>query len=292
MARLDSLIERTNRTGFVYALDAINATATKRLVYDANAYANGYKSVVTQGTFNFLQQSTPQTILNTTDTEVVRVATFLRTRANVTAHDVAIPITFRHDFGRRLHAEISAAATATFVNAEISTDVQRRALTNRTTNVLLNQPATALSGSLSSDVTGSVPPGGTIDTSKFTNPTAQFVSPQADRKVDPGGGGGGGGGGGKTGNLGGGKSGSGVKPPELPGKNVGRERFTDTSDDVLFGFNGSVSLVYDLDEAGNFFAEVWGRYHWSEDLTLRNRLGSSEIDMSGFEGGIGVGVRF
>ena len=92
--------------------------------------------------------------------------------------------------------------------------------------------------------------------------------------------------------LGGGKSGSNVKPAELPGKNVGREKYLDSSDDLLFGFNGSVSLVYDLNEAGTFYAEAWGRYHWSEDLTLRNRLGSSEIDMSGFEGGIGVGVRF
>ena len=291
LARLDSLIERTNRSGFVYAQDAVNATATSRLVYDASAYANGYKSLVSPETFTFLSQSAPQSIFRQTDAEVVRVATFVRTKVDVTAHDVSIPLTFRHDFGRRLHAELSVAATMTAVNAQISTDIQRRALDNRTTNVLVNQQAQPLSGRIVADVTaGNPPPGGTIDPSKFVNPS-QFVG-SVDKSVPPppppppppktp-----------STAGLSGGKSGSGVKPPELPGKNVGREKLTDTTSDLLFGFSGSVSLVYDLNEAGTFFAEVWGRYHWSEDLTLRNRLGSSEIDMSGFEGGIGVGVRF
>ena len=302
LARLDSLVERTNRFGYVYALDAVSATLPPpAVVYNSTAYANGYKQAVNADTFNFLNQSVPQTTFGQTDSEVVRVATFVRTKVDVNAHDFSIPVTFRHDFGRRLHAEISAAAVLTVVNAEISTDVQRRALDNRTTNVLANQRVQPLVRSLSGDVgvsadSGNLPPGATIDKGAFPSGSSPSVNtftlsqlpPAIDSRQPtpparpPS----------STNPLSGGKSGSNVKPAELPGKNVGRERYIDNTNDVLFGFSGSVSLVYDLNESGTLYAEVWGRYHWSEDMTLQNRLDTSEIDMSGFEGGIGVGVRF
>ena len=288
LTRLDSLIERTDRFGFVYAQDAVSASLPPpTVVYDQTAYANGYQRVVTTDTLAFLNRSAPQTTLRRTDSEVVRVATFVRSKADVNAHDISIPLTFRHDFGRRLHAEISASAVLTFVNAEIGTDIQRRALDNGSTNVLINQKAQPLKGTVVANVIANPPPGGVIDPTKFVNFTSNVngdvVTPDQPEPPPPQP---------PPVALGGGKSGSNVKPTELPGKNVGRERLLDSSNDVLFGFSGSVAFVYDLNEAGTFYAELWGRYHWSEDLTLRNRLGSSEIDMSGFEGGIGVGVRF
>ena len=298
LARLDSLFQHKERFSYTYAFDAIS-TNTKpgdnfnsktlpagqnaAVVFDSSAYSKFYKNLgVVTNPADFLSKSGPQTSVRKVDTEVVRVGTFVNTEVNVSAHDLALPITFRHDFGKRLHAEVSAAATLTVVNADIRTQIDFRALDNRTTNVVPDQRGTPPQGTIQANSSAGgftgIKQSGTEAITKTPDTNPVVVDPNNPR--------------GPQTAVGGGKSGGNVKRPNLPGNSVGHQTFDRSSSDILAGFDGSVSLILDLNEEGTFYAEFWGRYHWVDDLGLSNGRGTSTIDLSGFQAGVGVGVRF
>ncbi len=305
LARLDSLFQQTNRFGTLFTLDPLGTNVTPgnnfdsrdlrggqfaSVIVDPIAFSNSVAAIVTPQVFQSLRNSGPQSEFQSTNTEVARVATFVRTKVSVTSNDIAIPITLRHDFGKRLHAELNVGPTLTFASGNLTTDVQRRALVNRQGDrQTANQRAAARATSVA--LNANQPPGAFVNpaffnsatfTSNVDRPAAQTSSGNKDVQSQNSAG---------NANLGSGKTNN-TKDPEYPGKRIDRKTYSDSTNEFLFGADAGLSVVYDLNEEGTFFAEVWGRYHWVESYTLDNGLGSVKIDPSGFEAGIGVGVRF
>ena len=321
LARIDSLFEKQSQFGYVYSLDAISSNVIpaagvntlglsngqfSAVVVDPNLYAHAYGGVASPAS---LLQSGPHGTFLGTSNEVVRVATFVHSKVNLTANEISLPISLRYDVTKRFHAEVSVAPTLTIANADVQTDVYRRALSDGTSSTLVVRNAPS---SLAGGVQGSASAGlGNIPGSPFLNPGAfgggvtqngngglsgsasGFSSSlsKAGSSSSASGAGAGAGGGGKA-TFGSGKSGKNPDEPSLPGTDVGHKVYSDSSTSVIFGIDGSLSLIYDLNDDGTFYAEFWGKYHWSDHYSMNNGLGSSAVDLSGFQAGLGVGVRF
>lgn len=297
LAQLDSLFQHRDKFGYTYTFDEVRTNVnpgdgfnSKKLtgsdravvVLDANLYATTiYQGGITTDPANFLFNTAPQKTQGTTDKEKVRVAAFVRTEVSVSTHDLALPIAFRHDFGKRLHAEMSIAPTLTVVSADIHTDVELRDLDNKTTKINPLPAGVPPQGTINPFIPANTP-GATPPRNPVTTNRVSVIPPVVNNRQNSG----------NQANVGGGKSGSNVKEPNLPGKRLDRRSFDSSSTDLLAGFAGSVSLILDLNEEGTFYAEFWGRYQWVEDLSVSNGHGSSDIDLSGFQGGVGVGIRF
>lgn len=291
LAQLDSLFQHKDTFGYAYAFDKLRTNVTPgdnfnskeltgtdraKVVVDSNQYAKQlYNDIgITTDPSDFFFKSSPQKTRGTTDIEKVRVAAFVKTEVNVSAHDIALPIAFRHDFGKRLHAEMSVAATLTVVNADIHTDIEHRDLDNKAAAVRVLPAGVRPQGFINGFGLNGVP--------DVNPPKPPEQTPIVSNPPPPG----------RNANVGGGKSGGNVKEPNLPGRRVDRRSFDSSSTDLLAGFAGSVSLILDLNDEGTFYAEFWGRYQWVDDFSVSNGHGSSDIDLSGFQGGVGVGVRF
>jgi len=80
--------------------------------------------------------------------------------------------------------------------------------------------------------------------------------------------------------------------PEFPGRTLANKEFRRDSLDCLFGVKAQASILLDLNDEKTIYAELWGGYHWVEDLHVSNGSGQATIDLSGFQAGIGLGFRF
>ncbi len=306
LARLDSLFERTNKYGFVYSLDQVSTNVTiasfgnkganfnsaslsfpsyAAVVTNSNMYAASY--ALTPAAAAQQASNSPQTEFGTSVAEVAKIATFVQTKVSATAHDISFPFSLRRDFGRRLHAEISVAPTLTVLNWDTRTEVDRRLLTDTAPTSNLSGPnariaITNVAGQTT--VAGGIP-GIPLPTTGFTqaqpvaNPGLVVVAAAPPPST------------GKAANLGG-KSGANPDAPTLPGKDIGKRVYDDSSTGLRFGVDGTATLIWDLDDEGTFYAEIWGRYHWSDHFTLGGGPGANNANLDGFEAGVGVGMRF
>lgn len=291
LARVDSLWERTNEYGFVYATDAVQASGAPRIVINAEAYRNTYAQSLANP--NVLLQAQPQSSFFATDAQVVNVASYVRTNVDLTANDLALPITLRKDLGQRVHAELSVAPTLTLASGEVFSDVQQReiatsykvlvkpkelkptggAIQARSVNTNLNEAQTA-------DVVVLPINGDAVSANDPSKPASVGPNAVPSKKST------------SKSSSGGGKSSGVSDAPEYPGSLVARQNYRADMNKLLFGVAGSASLVLDLNEEGSFFVELWGRYHWVDKFSASNGFASVDIDLSSFQGGVGVGVRF
>ena len=307
LARLDSLFERQSQFGYVYSLDAVSTNVTPGSNFNSLKLANGqfaavvtnpalystaYSGLVAPGP---LADSGPRSTFLGTTNEVVRVATFVHSKVSLTSNEIAVPISLRYDLSKRFHAEVSVAPTLTIANADMQTDVYRRALSDGTSVIDQVRTGRAIPGGVqgsSSAAFSQIPqspfinPAAFGQSAGFTSSVSKPAVPSSTATVASSGGGGG------QASFGTGKSGKNPSEPSLPGSDVGHKMYTDNSTKVIFGIDGTLSLTYDLSEDGTFFAEMWGRYHWSDHYAVNNGLGSSGIDLSGFQAGLGLGFRF
>ncbi len=311
LARVDSLIEHKDSHGRIYAVDAIGTegvnlksaknfnsnnlkTGFAAVVFNAADYVKYYDPLLDPTSKYNLGQAKPQKDTISTDVEVARVTTFIKSKLDVTANDLALPISLRHDFGRRFHTELSAAVTLTFVNSDFSTDIRR----NGEDNLRKDGSAT---GKAQSNLIGGVsrgdsPLGDNIDPNFFTSKTYKASTTSG---IDKGAGNNGAentGGDQPTGNnrtKSGGKGAAlNLDDPTAPGRSLSHDRYERSSLDILLGASASASVLWDLNEAGTTYAEFWGRYHWINDVTVSNQVSSSTIHLSGFDAGVGIGFRF
>ena len=280
LSRLDTLTLTTGR--YIYNLDPINRNGT--VILDASKFASDYQDQVSHTTFKKLRALSPVFEPSST-VNITNVATFTRTTMSINAHEIAVPISLRRDFGK-LHVEASIAPTVTFVNGDLTSDVQRRDLPTASPAPKLASAPAAGAGVIFSTTSGLPPlpqgpfnPGTTLPTSGFTNPGG--VNPSNPPPPSPHG---------ATASptSSGGKGGQNPPQPLLPGTSVGH-RITDRSvTDVRFGVDGTVTLLYDLDDHGTWFADAWGTYHWADHASI----GGNTADLKSFEAGVGLGVRF
>ncbi len=278
LSRLDTLTLTTGR--YVYNLDPINRNGT--VILDASKFANDYQDQVSHTTFKKLKALNP-VFEPSSQVDITRVATFTRTTMSINAHEIAIPISLRRDFGK-LHVEASIAPTVTFVNGDLTSDIEQRELpTRQPAPRLASAPANGAGVKFSTNSLPQLPqgpfnPGSTLPTSGFTNPGEVIPPPPPPpptrTPASP--------------SSSGGKGGQNPPQPLLPGTSVGH-RITDRSlTDVRFGVDGTVTLLYDLDDHGTWFADAWGTYHWADHASI----GGNTADLKSFEAGVGLGVRF
>ena len=303
LARVDSLVEQASTFGYAYALDDVATLGFKNSAkFDSRRFNGGTnftavvinaidytKNYQTSADRDKLLASGPQVSFVGTETEVARVATFVRTRLDVDANDVAIPITLRHDFGRRLHAEFSVAPTATFVSAEYGTTLYQggsdRAESKKYQARTIKGLAKGTQGvGVPTEEDGDfvelpAPTDVITGNDKSGTPDAPTRNPVKEQTAS-----------GPAG--GGGKGGYKLKQPTIPGDPINVRHFSNNSTDVVFGITAAASVLLDFNDEGTSFAEFWSRYRWSQSLTIGNALGSSKLDLSGIEFGIGLGFRF
>jgi hypothetical protein len=73
---------------------------------------------------------------------------------------------------------------------------------------------------------------------------------------------------------------------------VSRQSWHGSDADVKMGVFGGVSLQYDLSQDGRWFAEAHGTYRWVDSAHASAGPVRVKIDVSSWEGGIGLGYRF
>ncbi len=274
LGRLDQLKQRTDTSGFVYSVDSFASNSSGAQVQNLVVSPSAYTSFFTTAGLTIQGDFTPQAESSSRVQEVVLVGTFVRSNLELYSHDLAIPLSARFDFGNRLHAEVTVAPTITFANAEISTDVESRAFSSLTTGKVGIQSQAVMR----SAPTLSGPAGRSSPVPSSPNapaPTSTSKPPSVATSPSPGGG----------------KSAK-PKSPDYPGTVVARSRFKESSTEVLFGVSLGGSLILDLNEDRTFYAEIWGRYHWVQDFSISNGFASSNVDLSSFQMGVGVGYRF
>jgi hypothetical protein len=76
------------------------------------------------------------------------------------------------------------------------------------------------------------------------------------------------------------------------GSLVSRQSWHDNDADVKMGIFTGVTLQYDLSKDGRWFAEAHGTYRWVDAAHATAGPVRVKIDVSSWEGGIGVGYRF
>ncbi|MEZ0273715.1 MAG: hypothetical protein ACAH88_02330, partial [Roseimicrobium sp.] len=72
---------------------------------------------------------------------------------------------------------------------------------------------------------------------------------------------------------------------------VSRQSWNDSDAEVKMGVFGGVTLQYDLSKDGRWFAEAHGTYRWVDAAHATAGPVSTKIDVSSWEGGIGLGYR-
>ncbi len=237
----------------------------------------------------------PKSAETNTLTELVKVAGFVRSDLDITAHDLAVPFTFRYDVGDRLHFDVGIAPTLTLANSEITTEVQYRELSNRRVRVSGDTSLTPNGGGFLQDpaiqggrpftlpnnnsgagigaggvFAGPINAGGNIVT------TAQPVQLAATQAAT-------------SGTAG--KAGS-VDSPTLPGRLLRRDIYRKSDNHALFGLSADAHMILDLNAEKTWFLDVWGKYHWIDEFSVSNGIGTANIDMSSWETGLALGFRF
>ena len=275
LLRLDTTIEQTKRYGFVYSLDQIAQSGSTTLV--PNAIIN---SSIFQRTLNTNLQpfsgsiGNPQPELAVTQQDVARVGTFVRSTLDLTSNDVALPFSLRYDFGNRLRVEFTTAPTFTLASASLDTVTDYRSFNEfrqGDTNVGLravSRPAFQFPNFNGGGGGGGVNPAPVVAGTPVVSVQSQTATA-----------------------TGGGKS-SVPRSPGFPGKLIGRDRVEESVQKALFGVSGGASVILDLNEERTFFAELWGRYNWVQSFGLDNGSTQSNVDLSSFQGGFGLGYRF
>ncbi len=285
VARLDSLIETRSRFGMDYPLDNVafrygfgQSGFRQLVVIDPDTYANTLLAggKIDASTAAFLRRLRPIFEFEKTQGEVVAVATFVRSSLDLNAHDLALPVSLRKDFGNRLHVEFSVAPTVTLVDAELKTDINRRALTNLQepkTNVFARTVLPTGNISPNGSLGGVIPiPGGVTPVATSLPPTPVEPSPPQPRTA--------------------GGKGATPQSADFPGKSVGNSVHRRDELNFLFGVKGQASIIFDLNDEKTLYAELWGGYHWVQEMHVNNGFAEASIDLSGFQAGIGLGFRF
>jgi hypothetical protein len=282
-------VETRTRYGFDYAIDNVGSAFAAAInggkpgfngfvIVDPHAYANFLKnsSLVDPFTAAAVALQTPQAELQKTKGDVVKVATFVRSSVDLQSHELALPVSLRYDLTDRLHAEVTVAPTLTIADADTKTERSLRSLND------FGQPETKVLQRGNPPLFGitALRPGGGFGTPFNVPPVkvpVQLPPPQSPPPASPVA-----------------ASGKGAIPqaPDFPGEDVGNRRSTQNMVDVLFGVKTQASLIFDLNEEKTIYAQLWGGYHWVQDMHVSNGLGESSIDLSGFEAGIGLGFRF
>lgn len=298
--RLDTLVETRNRFGYDYALDNFGldfaALATGKafpynglVIYDANAYANYLQNngYVDSGTAGVIRLQKPQSELERTQAEVVKIGTFVRSSVDFESHELAIPISLRYDIGSRLHAEITVAPTLTIADADAKTELSIRALDDLAdpqTHVFKrgNPPQAGIryiGGGVSGGTNGVGGSGlpALPNTQPQQSTPLQLPPPVVPPVVSPVA-----------------ASGKGATPQDVdyPGRTIANKRYNRSSVDALFGVKTQASLIFDLNEEKTIFAELSGGYRWVQEMHVSTAFGESSMDLSGFQASIGLGFRF
>jgi hypothetical protein len=76
------------------------------------------------------------------------------------------------------------------------------------------------------------------------------------------------------------------------GSLVSRQSWRDSDDDVKMGVFTGVTLQHDLSKDGRWFAEAHGTYRWVDAAHATAGPVRVKIDVSSWEGGLGLGYRF
>lgn len=292
--RLDTITQITSRSGFDYAIDNFGYLAgtspqpstAPLVVVNAAKYADSLLAAgfITPATAAYLRTQTPGRDLAIIKQDVAAVGSFVRSSFDLDIHELSLPISIRQDLGHRLHVELTVAPTLTVADAELSTDVQQRSLTGielgnpRTTTPIKFTPP---SGVIGGPPAGGFPGGAGFNffsgfVKKPVNAPFASAPPVPALAASP---------------SGGGKAATPARP-DLPGRLVGHSQESHSGLNALFGVSTTTKVIFDLNQEGTFYAELWGRYHYIENLHLGNSFGNGDIDLSGFQAGIGLGYRF
>ncbi len=274
LERLDTTIEQTRNFGFVYSLDQLaQLGGTTTIVQNAIINPVAYQRTLVNGQQAFVGSiGSPQPELSVTEREVARVGTFVRSTMDVTANDFALPFSLRYDLGNRIRLELTAAPTLTIANASLDTITNRRSF-----NEFRAGDTTV---GLSAVTRGAIRFPNVGFGNGFAPPPSPVAPPQAVNQPT------------QTPTTGGGGKSAVPRSPGYPGKLVGRTRLEDSTLQALFGVSGGASVILDLNEERTFFAELWGRYNWVQSFGLDNGTGRSNVDLSSFQAGFGLGYRF
>ena len=68
------------------------------------------------------------------------------------------------------------------------------------------------------------------------------------------------------------------------------DRWQDDGDDVRVGLYGGLMVRYPLCESGKVYLEAHGTYRWVDTVSAQAGFAKTEIDVSSFEAGLGLGV--
>lgn len=299
VARVDAERQTSQQSGFDYAVDNFGylagmtplPSATPLVIVDAHKYASSLlaSGAITPASAAYLSTLTPAKNLSIIRQDVAVVATFARSNLTLDLHELSLPVGLREDLGHGLHAELTVGPTVTLAAVQLTTDLEQRSLAGfelgvpKTTQPIKFTPP---------DGTIAFPPTPSISSLAgghfVLNPAARLTSigvkvisapavlppsePVPIQSL-----------GGKT-----------VTPKAatFPGKLVSQSRDAKSQVSALVGMNVTAKLQLDLNSDGTFYAEVWGRYHYSEPLQLDNSFGNGRVDLSGFQAGMGFGCRF
>ncbi len=281
-------------------LSFADETYAKHLfLYDLNSFSNDNTLIYdTQPRIDIFDQRDPQQGVQVVKTEKAKVATFIQSKLDVDLHSLWIPLEYTKDLGPRAHFSFSAGPTLNFFDVSLTSTAYARELDNlKGGNGLTNdvnfkvhkgllsndflEPASGGKGKGTTNgtlVVGTTSGGATATANSNRNnapnvPVAASSNPSTAAS--------------QTGVKGGNSL-----APTLPGRDVGSQTWNRDEQHFELGAAVQASLKWDLDEASRWYIEIWGRYDYVSQFSISTPVSSSNIDVSSWGIGAGVGHRF